>query len=139
MAVPPASGRAKRKHHDRVPSQRQGQKRLHLRAEEDEEIDSEDEELAQEAGRQLDRKAAKQRRRQQQQENDTAEQEDEDFFRHPDDERVDLAKRFLEKIGLGTKTDEEVAERLQHEAEVASKKVRYDVADQVAPLLLSWP
>lgn len=105
-------------------------KRRALMGDADEEIDSEEEEEAQQRGKEAETSAAR----------PAVEGEDEDFFETTEEKRVKLAKKYLERVGLGTKTDAEIAEKLTLEADITGKRVHYEVADKVSSRYGSkWP
>lgn len=50
----------------------------------------------------------------------------------PEEARVRIAKQFLERLELTSKTDSQISERLKREAEISSRKVHYYVADRIS-------
>lgn len=94
----------------------------------DEELDSDEEDKAVERGRQLDKSNVKQ----------TAPaaagsdtEEPDGFFESLEDQRAKLAKSFLERLGMGVKKDEIVADLLTSELKKSGKKVFLRVAENV--------
>lgn len=58
--------------------------------------------------------------------------EEDDFFDFENDEhsQVNMAKKFLEGVGMGDESMERLAERIQREAELAGRKVHYRIANK---------
>lgn len=89
----------------------------------DDEIDSDEEELAYQRGKDfekhlLDKTVTV---------NDL--EDEDDFEESPEEKRVKLAKKYLESVGMGLKNDEQIAEKLILEANSTGKKGRYEIAE----------
>uniref|UniRef100_A0A0G4HGD7 Uncharacterized protein n=1 Tax=Chromera velia CCMP2878 TaxID=1169474 RepID=A0A0G4HGD7_9ALVE len=54
-----------------------------------------------------------------------------DFFETPAEKKVRLAKEHLQKIGAGEEDDDEVAARLQRDADLYAKKVHFSLGDEL--------
>lgn len=100
-----------------------GSKRGPLKGDADEEIDSDEEEKAYQKGKEFEKTVSKKI--------DNADDSEEDFFESPEEKRVGLAKKFLDRVGMGSKNDAEIAKKLTLEADVTGKKIRYQIADKV--------
>lgn len=100
---------------------------------EDEQIDSDEEEQAFQKGKRLEKELEEKKKNGVNvvTKDHNHEPSDDDFFESPEEKRVKLAKKLLDRIGMGAKNDKEIAEALALEANTSGKKVSYKIADRV--------